>query len=69
MAINEGNIIEIKSKYEENIKSLESEMDSLIREKDQLHQQLRAEPPAGKIAEQRRKRIQELEQSIQVSFM
>ena len=29
MAINECNILEIKTKYEENIKTLESEMDHL----------------------------------------
>jgi hypothetical protein len=41
-------------------------MDRMQREKDQLLQQVKNEPMCGKLAEQRRKRIQELEQSIQV---
>ena len=66
MAINEGNILELKTKYEANIKELQIEMETLAKEKDQLQQQVRVEPASGKIAEQRRKRIQELEQSMQV---
>jgi hypothetical protein len=42
---------------------------SFQKEKDQLMQQVRVEPAVGKIAEQRRKRIQELEQSIQVEMI
>jgi hypothetical protein len=66
MATNEGNILVLKAKYEANIKELQTEMEMLAKEKDQLQQQVRVEPASGKIAEQRRKRIQELEQSMQV---
>jgi len=68
MAAGEKDIAVIKRKYEDEIKTLEMEMDRMQREKDQLQQQVKNEPAVGKIAEQRRKRIQELEQSIQVIF-
>jgi predicted RNase H-like nuclease (RuvC/YqgF family) len=66
MVAGEKDIANIKQKYEAEIKTLESEMDRMQREKDQLMQQVKNEPMCGKLAEQRRKRIQELEQSIQV---
>lgn len=68
MVAGEKDIAEIKRKYEVEIKSLEAEMDRMLKEKEQLQQQVKNEPITGKLAEQRRKRIQELEQSIQVNF-
>lgn len=50
--------------YHENMKQLESQISSLQQEKDLLQQQLKsakASNASGKIAEQRRKRLQELE--------
>ena len=43
---------------------MESQMKLLEKEKGELMQQNRSEPASSKIAEQRRKRIQELEGSM-----
>jgi hypothetical protein len=69
MATNESNLQELKTKYEANIKELQSEMEAMAKERETLQQQVRVEPASGKIAEQRRKRIQELEQSMQVMLL
>lgn len=56
---------EVRAKYEVQMNQLESQLKSLEKEKDHLTQLSRAEPVTSKISEQRRKRIQELEQEMQ----
>ena len=66
MSAGEKDIAAIKKKYETEIQSLEAEMDQMQREKDNLTQMIKSDPVSSKLSEQRRKRIQELELSIQV---
>lgn len=69
MSAGEKDIATIKKKYESEIQSLEAEMEQMLREKEHLTQLNKNDPATNKISEQRRKRIQELEQSIQVGFV
>jgi len=68
MVHNEEKLKEMRKKYEANLHSLEDEVKALQKEKDELSQQQRNAPSndhaAAKIAEQRRKRIQELEAKL-----
>ncbi|KAL3880607.1 hypothetical protein ACJMK2_032834 [Sinanodonta woodiana] len=60
-------LMSIKTQYEESIKELEHEVGSLQKEKDGLMQALedaKQNSNATKVSEQRRKRLQELEQQI-----
>lgn len=66
MSAGEKDIAAIKKKYENEIQSLEAEMEQMQKEKDQLSQLVKNDPVTSKICETRRKRIQELEHSIQV---
>lgn len=66
MSAGEKDIATIKKKYEDEILSLEAEMEKMLKEKEHLSQLVKSDPVTSKIAETRRKRIQELEQSIQV---
>ena len=61
----EEKLAEVRQQYEQQLELLESQLTSLGKEKDQLHQQNKAEPVSSKISEQRRKRIQELEADMQ----
>ena len=54
----------IRNEYENKMTEMETQMKNLVTEKDQLLKQNRSEPASSKIAEQRRKRIQELETSM-----
>ncbi len=63
MIENDPKLKEMQAKYEEQLKTYESDLTKLQKEKDTLTQQHRNDP-TSKIAEQRRKRIQELESSI-----
>ena len=60
----EDKLREIRKQYEEKLVEMESQMKLLEKEKGELMQQNRSEPASSKIAEQRRKRIQELEGSM-----
>ncbi len=67
MFANDAKFQEMKKKYEESLKTLESELTTAQKEKDQLMQHHKAEKAteaSGKIVEQRRKRIQDLEHTI-----
>ena len=57
---------ELQKKYEEDLRKHETDLSAAQKEKDELLQQAKntKHEPSNKIAEQRRKRIQELEQSI-----
>ena len=57
----EDKLRQIRIDYEVKLQDMETQMKSLEREKGDLVQKNRAEPASSKIAEQRRKRIQELE--------
>ena len=56
----------MQKKYEEDLRKHETDLSAAQKEKDELLQQAKntKHEPSNKIAEQRRKRIQELEQSI-----
>ena len=54
----------IRNEYENKMTEMESQMKTLVTEKEHLLKQNRTEPASSKIAEQRRKRIQELETSM-----
>lgn len=67
MYSNDEKLQEMKAKYENNVLTMEKQISTMLKEKDELFQQHKNTPnndPANKIAEQRRKRIQELEQMI-----
>jgi len=72
MGANDEKLAQLKSQYENQLKTMEDEISKLQIEKDQLHQQQRNAGSgaaaltggSNKIAEQRRKRIQELEGQI-----
>jgi kinesin family protein 4/21/27 len=63
MFVNDEKFQELKTKYQDSLRGLESDLASAQKEKADLLQN-KNEQPSNKIAEQRRKRIQELEQSI-----
>jgi len=63
MGDNDEKMAAMRKKYEDTLKSMETEIARLQKEKDELGQQQRAEGNS-KISEQRRKRIQELEGKI-----
>ena len=76
MGANDEKMMNMKVKYEEALKMMETELAKLQQEKDALVQQQRnagagvaaltgATAPNNKLSEQRRKRIQELETQIQ----
>lgn len=67
MFANDEKLQEMKKKYEETLATIEGDMNKLMKEKEELaHQQKNTgNDPTCKISEQRRKRIQELEQQIQ----
>lgn len=61
---NSSNISTLNPEHEDNMKHLESQINTLQHERDLLQQQLKSAQSnnaSGKIAEQRRKRLQELE--------
>lgn len=67
MTSNDSQFVAMKIKYEKEKKDLESHIDILAKERDELTQQLRTiskNPGSVKIAEQRRKRVKELEEQI-----
>ncbi|CAL4144988.1 unnamed protein product, partial [Meganyctiphanes norvegica] len=67
MTTNDSQFVAMKLKYEKEKKDLESHIDILAKERDELTQQLRSfskNPGSMKIAEQRRKRVKELEEQI-----
>lgn len=67
MTSNDTQFVAMKIKYEKEKKDLESHVDILAKERDELTQQLRSiskNPGSFKIAEQRRKRVKELEEQI-----
>ncbi|KAK7067055.1 Chromosome-associated kinesin kif4a [Halocaridina rubra] len=67
MTTNDTQFVAMKVQYEKEKKNLECHIDILSKEKDELLQQLRAavvSSTSNKIAEQRRKRVQELESQI-----
>ncbi|XP_042881308.1 chromosome-associated kinesin KIF4-like isoform X2 [Penaeus japonicus] len=64
MTTNDAQMVAMRSVHDKEKKDLESHIEILSKEKDELMQQLRAashNQASGKIAEQRRKRVQELE--------
>merc|ERR1712141_211516 len=63
MKFNDEKLKEVKEKYEASMKSLESEISKLQKQKDELNQQQRTDSKS-KIAEQRRVRIKELEEQM-----
>merc|ERR1711862_1006253 len=68
MSENDGHISAMKTQYEETMKKLESEVTTLQQEKESLATQLQTakhNPGASsKVAEQRRRRLKELETQI-----
>lgn len=61
---NSSSISTLNPEYQENMKQLEDQINNLQQERDMLQQQLKSvhsNNASGKIAEQRRKRLQELE--------
>ena len=68
MMANEEKIQEMREKYEKSLASLQEELATLQQEKDKLDSQnksSKSNEPNCKISEQRRKRIQELENQVQ----
>ena len=63
MKVNDEKLKEVKEKYETSMKSLEMEIAKLQKQKDELNQQQRSDSKS-KIAEQRRIRIQDLENQM-----
>ena len=63
MGDNDKKMAAMRKKYEDTLKSMQTEIARLQKEKDELGQQQRVEGN-GKISEQRKKRIQELEGKI-----
>lgn len=64
LVANSSSISSFKPEYQENMKQLEGQITALQQERDTLQQQLKSvqsNNASGKIAEQRRKRLQELE--------
>ena len=57
----EDKLKEVRHQYEAQLDQMESQLTTLGKEKEQLHQHNKAEPANSKLSEQRRKRIQELE--------
>ena len=57
----EDKLKEVRHQYEAQLDQMESQLTTLNKEKEQLHQHNKAEPANSKLSEQRRKRIQELE--------
>ena len=57
----EDKLKEVRHEYEAQLDQMESQLTTLGKEKEQLHQHNKAEPANSKLSEQRRKRIQELE--------
>ncbi|XP_042221301.1 chromosome-associated kinesin KIF4A-like [Homarus americanus] len=67
MTVNDTHFLAMKATYEKEKKDLETHIDLLSKEKDELTQQLKvvSHSSAGnKVSEQRRKRVQELETQI-----
>ena len=66
MTTNDNEFTHLKPDYEKNLKSMEEQIDILMKEKDELTQRLKHSSSAAssKIAEQRRKKVQELETQI-----
>ena len=72
MMANEEKIQEMREKYEKSLASLQEELATLQQEKDKLDSQnksSKSNEPNCKISEQRRKRIQELENQVQIFFL
>ena len=57
----EDKLKEVRHEYEAQLDQMESQLTTLGKEKEQLHQHNKVEPANSKLSEQRRKRIQELE--------
>ena len=57
----EDKLKEVRHQYEAQLDQMESQLTTLGKEKEQLHQHNKAEPANSKLSEERRKRIQELE--------
>ena len=57
----EDKLKEVRHQYEAQLDQMESQLTTLGKEKEQLHQHNKVEPANSKLSEQRRKRIQELE--------
>ncbi|KAK4297569.1 hypothetical protein Pmani_030022 [Petrolisthes manimaculis] len=67
MTVNDAQFVVMKSKYEKEKRDMESHIDHLSKEKDELMQQLKVVctgAAGNKLSEQRRKRVQELESEI-----
>nr|XP_053635684.1 chromosome-associated kinesin KIF4A-like [Cherax quadricarinatus] len=67
MTINDAQFLAMKASYEREKKDLETHIDLLAKEKDELLQQLKVAShcsAGNKVSEQRRKRVQELETQI-----
>ncbi|XP_064607442.1 chromosome-associated kinesin KIF4A-like [Liolophura sinensis] len=67
MSNNEDKMESMRMQYENTTKSLENEIANLQKEKDELHELLenaKTNSTAHKVSEQRRKRLQELEQQM-----
>ena len=71
MMANEEKMQEMRDKYEKSLASLQEELATLQQEKDKLDIQTKSSKnndPTCKISEQRRKRIQDLENQVSTSW-
>ena len=71
MMANEEKMQEMRDKYEKSLASLQEELATLQQEKDKLDIQTKSSKnndPTCKISEQRRKRIQDLENQVSTNF-
>ena len=71
MMANEEKMQEMRDKYEKSLASLQEELATLQQEKDKLDIQTKSSKnndPTCKISEQRRKRIQDLENQVSTTW-